>query len=72
LILPLYLHKKTQNFGRSSSSGPATATSFVTDSALSVAMATANGEFESGARSQAVVARVHAENMLCAMVGGNA
>jgi len=44
----------------------------VTESTLSVAMATANGEVDSGARSQAEVARVHAKIMLCAMGRGNA
>jgi len=44
----------------------------VTESTLSVAMATSNGEVESGARSQAEVARVHVKNMLGAMGGGNA
>jgi hypothetical protein len=56
----------------SNSSGPTTAPSFVTESTLSVAMATANGEVDSGARSQAEVARVHEKNMLCEMGGGNA
>jgi len=36
----------------------------VTESTPSVAMATANGEVESGARSQAEAARVHVKSVL--------
>jgi hypothetical protein len=43
----------------------------VTESAMSVAMATANGEVDSGARSQAEAARVHVK-IMCAMGGCNA